>query len=76
MDYFKNILKDMRIFSLLMILASITSFGFIEIFKALYGVNFSVSIFIASYSLSVVIVFGTSFIWAIRREYKLENGLE
>jgi len=75
MDYFENMLKNTGIFAVLVILVFIVSFAFIEIFNTFYEVGFSLSIFLVSHCLATLTVFGTTFVWAIRREYKIENGL-
>ncbi|HFU74985.1 MAG TPA: hypothetical protein ENK66_01935 [Arcobacter sp.] len=73
MSYFKDMIKDTRVFGVLVFLAMLVSLPISWMLQEMFNAGLMLS-FISSYTLGVIIVFSAFFIYAVRKENMIENG--
>ena len=73
MDYFKDMVKDTRVFSMLVLLSVVVSLPVSWMIRELFQYGFMLT-FISSYFFGIVIVFTAFFLYAVRKENMINNG--
>ena len=74
MEYFKEILKDTKIYSILVILTIIGAVILTETLISLFKVEFSFGLSLSSFVATHIVILFATYIYAIHREREIEMG--